>query len=172
MDSVTCPAQWMMLGAVLPRRLKYTNESHLFFLRFANKPNYLHIPRTKQNLNILHDVLLDLKTMAEAAIRLLISRITPQQPVSSVASPSASSPTDLVASHQSQFPPVLLRRSSCGSTTSVSSTETIDTELQPWRYTDYRKSRGREQDEVVRKRRETSAKRDRQADRAWKEFWG
>lgn len=113
--------------------------------------------------------ILDKRTadMAEAALRLLtrsfsISHVAPSSPSSSIGSP-----TDII---QSQSRPTLahFRRSSCGSTTSESSASSEETELQPWRYA----SGDREQDEVRRKWRETSAKRDRLAAQAWKQFWG
>jgi hypothetical protein len=102
------------------------------------------------------------------ALRLLMSSISHIAPTSASA---ASSPTDLISPHQSR--PSHIRRSSCGSTTSTSSTESCsETELLPWRYSRSRYEQGGVQDEVKRKRKETSAKRNRLADEAWKSFWG
>lgn len=62
----------------------------------------------------------------------------------------------------------LSRRSSDSSISSNSSSSSTDTELQPWNYISTRKQ-NREQNEV---RRTSEELRQRNADAAWREFWG
>ncbi|CZS92998.1 hypothetical protein WAI453_000760 [Rhynchosporium graminicola] len=67
------------------------------------------------------------------------------------------------------------RRSNSWGSSSNSSTDTADTELRDWTYTNgsgNRNSDAGEQDEVQRKRREGRRVRDKIAERTWREFWG
>ena len=73
----------------------------------------------------------------------------------------------------------LPRRNSGNSTTSSTS---ADTELEEWDYShtqrnswgnrDTREEKGEEQDEVRRKRKETSRARQKESAEIWREFWG
>ncbi|KAF8852354.1 hypothetical protein BDZ45DRAFT_113550 [Acephala macrosclerotiorum] len=109
--------------------------------------------------------------MADSALRLFTLSL-----LASASSPAPSAPpvpksSDRQAQASSDFntqsATPLLRRTSLGSTSSTSSTDSQDSvELRDWIY------RTGERDEVKRKRRENRKRREKEAEKAWREFWG